>query len=171
MSAPPSPHEVFRSVLRAGGVVVGLFGAFAVLPLRGDLWWVGVCIGAGLLIAVGPLALSRLRKVLASERPAIEAFEALVQLSAMLITGFAAVFYAVNRDGTELPGLDTRVDALYFTVTTLSTVGFGDIVPKSQNARILVMIQMVVDLIFVVVAIRVFAAAAMRRNAERQAAG
>ena len=79
-----------------------------------------------------PLAPPGCSRVLTSERPGFEAAEALVQLVAMLITGFAAVLYAMNRDGTQVAGLDTRVDAIYFTVTVLSTVGFGDIHATSQ---------------------------------------
>jgi hypothetical protein len=41
----------------------------------------------------------------------------------------------------------TRVDAFYFTVTTFATVGFGDIVPVSQAARVIVTVQMIGDLI------------------------
>jgi hypothetical protein len=42
-----------------------------------------------------------------------------------------------------------RTDALYFAMTVFSTVGFGDIAPASQTARVLTMTQMVVGLIAV----------------------
>ena len=38
----------------------------------------------------------------------------------------------------------TRV--LYFTITVFSTVGFGDITPRADLARIIVSIQMLLDL-------------------------
>jgi hypothetical protein len=41
----------------------------------------------------------------------------------------------------------TRTDALYFTVTTFSTTGYGDITAKSQTARLLVTFQMLADLV------------------------
>ena len=40
----------------------------------------------------------------------------------------------------------TRTDALYFTVTVFSTVGFGDIAAKSEAARIVLIVQMPADL-------------------------
>jgi hypothetical protein len=40
----------------------------------------------------------------------------------------------------------TRTDALYFTVTVFSTVGFGDITAASQSARLVVTAQMLLDL-------------------------
>ena len=36
----------------------------------------------------------------------------------------------------------TRADALYFTVTVFSTVGFGDITAKSETARVVLIVQM-----------------------------
>jgi hypothetical protein len=164
-----SAHRVAvrRSVIRSVIVVVTLFVAFAFLPLRGEYWWIGALLGTLLLATTIPLALSRLQRVLNSERPGFEAAEALVQLLAMLLTGFAAVLYAMNRDGTQVTGLDTRVDAIYFTVTVMSTVGFGDIHAASQWARIVVTFQIVFDLLFVGVAVRVFVGAAKLRVSEK----
>ena len=50
----------------------------------------------------------------------------------------------------------SRVDALYFTVTTFATVGFGDIAPVSEEARIITTVQIVIDLILVGLVVRVF---------------
>jgi hypothetical protein len=41
----------------------------------------------------------------------------------------------------------TRTDALYFTVTIFSTVGFGDISARAEGARLVVTAQMILDLI------------------------
>jgi voltage-gated potassium channel len=43
----------------------------------------------------------------------------------------------------------SRTDALYFTITVFATVGFGDIAPRSDLARILTMLQMIMDLVAV----------------------
>ena len=114
-----------------------------------------------------PLALHRLQKVLTSDRPGFEAVEALVQIVAMLVVGFAAVLYAMNRDGTQVSGLDTRIDAIYFTVTTLSTVGFGDIHAASQADADRRDRAIAFNLLFVGVAVRVFIGAAKRRVDQR----
>ena len=42
-----------------------------------------------------------------------------------------------------------RTDGIYFTVTVFATVGFGDITPVSQLARVLVTVQMLVGLVAV----------------------
>jgi voltage-gated potassium channel Kch len=44
----------------------------------------------------------------------------------------------------------SKWDALYFTVTTLATVGYGDIRPVSTGARILITLQIIFGFIFVV---------------------
>ena len=47
----------------------------------------------------------------------------------------------------------TRIDSAYFTVSTATTTGMGDIHPVSQAARLLVTVQMVASLFLVVTAI------------------
>jgi voltage-gated potassium channel len=36
----------------------------------------------------------------------------------------------------------SRTDALYYTITVFSTVGFGDVTPRADLARIVTMVQM-----------------------------
>jgi voltage-gated potassium channel len=50
----------------------------------------------------------------------------------------------------------TRTDALYFTVTIFSTMGFGDIMAVSGSARLTVTAQMILDLLILGLGIRVF---------------
>lgn len=56
----------------------------------------------------------------------------------------------------------TRTDSLYFTVTTFSTVGFGDITATSQAASLVVTAQMILDLLALGLGIRVFIEAVQR---------
>jgi voltage-gated potassium channel len=68
-------------------------------------------------------------------------------------------FYLLNAQNPEqLEGLSTRVDALYFTMSTLTTVGFGDVHATGQAARIMVVIQMAFNLVFVATAAAVLSA-------------
>ena len=55
-----------------------------------------------------------------------------------------------------------RTGALYFTVTVFSTVGFGDIAPRSDPARVVAMVQMLSDLAVVGIVIRLILGAATR---------
>jgi hypothetical protein len=56
----------------------------------------------------------------------------------------------------------TRTDALYFTVTVFSTVGFGDISARSEAARVVLIVQMLADLAFLGAGIRVLLGAVQR---------
>ncbi|GAA1977233.1 potassium channel family protein [Nocardioides panacihumi] len=62
------------------------------------------------------------------------------------VLGFALAFYVIaERQPGQFYGLETRVDSLYFTMTTLLTIGYGDVHAAGQLARVLVMIQMIFD--------------------------
>jgi hypothetical protein len=68
----------------------------------------------------------------------------------LLLLLFAATYFVIEQ---STPGSFneplTRVDALYFSVTVFTTVGFGDIAPTSEVARVLLMVQMAADLILI----------------------
>jgi voltage-gated potassium channel len=74
---------------------------------------------------------------------------------------FAAAYYAMARSRPDSFNVRdfTRTDSLYFTVTVFSTVGFGDITATGQIARIVVTLQMVLDLIVLGLGVRVFVGA------------
>jgi voltage-gated potassium channel len=158
-------HIARRSAARSGGLVCLLVGTYAVLPLRGERWWLGAALGAAVLAATIPVTVRRLGLVLSSDRPVLEALEALTLLLTMLVVGFAAVYFAMDRNADQFVGLDTRIDAIYFTVTTLSTVGFGDITATGQVARLTVTVQILFDLAFVGLAVRAFVVAIRRTRA------
>lgn len=80
----------------------------------------------------------------------------ILALEAVLVV-FAMLYYtlAVNTDN-EFSGIDTRLDALYFTTVTLGTVGFGDITAHGQLARGLVTAQILFDVGFLAAFAAVF---------------
>ncbi|BAJ29334.1 MULTISPECIES: potassium channel family protein [Kitasatospora] len=71
----------------------------------------------------------------------------LILLCSALVV-FATAYLAMSRDPGELDGLTTKVDALYFTVITMATVGYGDIHPSGQAARVVVMLQLLYTVVF-----------------------
>jgi voltage-gated potassium channel len=149
-----------RVGVRSGLAIASLLLAYSVLPFRGDRWWLGALIGLVLLVATIPFTVRRIRLVLVSERPLLEAGEALAVLLTMIIVGFAALYFAMDRLHGQFDGIETRLDSIYFTVTTLATVGYGDITAAGQGARLAVTFQMVFDLLFIGVAARVLVKAA-----------
>lgn len=143
-------------VIRCVGVVALLTGVYALLPFDriADVpLWLLLPVGILVLTAVAAL---QMRSVLRSSTPALRAIEALtvtVTLFLLLFASCYAVLSRVDEGSFDLPSM-TRTDALYFTVTVFSTVGFGDLSPVSQGARVIVTIQMVLDLLLVGLGIR-----------------
>jgi voltage-gated potassium channel len=53
----------------------------------------------------------------------------------------------------------TRTDTVYFAVTTFASVGYGDIVATSQIGRVLVTVQMLLNLIVLGAVVRILISA------------
>jgi voltage-gated potassium channel len=114
----------------------------------------------GLVIGLGMLAILiawQVRSVMTAPSPRLRAVESLVTSVAFYIVLFAASYVAMSsRDPAAFTERLDRTDALYFTITTLATVGFGDITAVSQAARIAITIQMVTGLVLLGLVIRLF---------------
>ncbi|QDP94857.1 two pore domain potassium channel family protein [Microlunatus elymi] len=85
------------------------------------------------------------------------------------VLGFALGFYrmALSQPG-QIIGLQTRVDALYFTLTTLLTIGYGDIHAAGQEARVLVIVQMVFNVVVLATAASLLTSRLRTRAEERR---
>ena len=68
---------------------------------------------------------------------------------------------------TTATSQEHQIDALYFSVTTVGTVGYGDIAAKSENARLVVTVQIFLDLVLWGLVIRLFLNA-VKRSHQRQ---
>ncbi len=79
-------------------------------------------------------------------------------LFAMTILMGSLAYYAIEN------GLSVHsyLDALWFTIVTITTVGYGDIVPVSQAGRALTMVLMLIGIVLWSVTIAVFTSAATR---------
>ena len=131
--------------------------AYLVVSLDGDLApviAVGVLVGMlGLMV---PLTVREAKRIAVVDQPVVHAAQALLTLLTLLIVGFATVHYTIETAyPEELVGLETKVDGLYFSTTVATTVGFGDITPTGQVARGVVTVQMLFDLVFIGVAVRI----------------
>jgi voltage-gated potassium channel len=113
----------------------------------------------------------QVRAITRATHPGVRAIEALASTVPLILLLFAATYYLMARDGPAKfsTGALTRTDALYFTVTTFATVGYGDISPASQSARLVVTTQMILDLLVLGLGIRVFASAVQRGRQQQEA--
>ena len=82
-----------------------------------------------------------LRREFALFRRNEQIIDALLNLTVFVFITSAIVYVAQVRTN---PGINNYVDALYFTVTTLTTTGFGDIVMKDSVGRLLAIAIMII---------------------------
>jgi hypothetical protein len=86
------------------------------------------------------------------DTPAVLGVLAVYLLLALLFASLNQLFAAFNPDGylNGVTGLPTAADQLYFSVVTMATLGFGDIVPASQVARAVVVVEALVGQLYLV---------------------
>jgi hypothetical protein len=148
--------------------------AYFVAPLDARLGEVtAVALVVAVCILLVPLSFRRARQVLTSDQPLLVALQSLFTAITLLVVSFSAVYYILGIDTEgQMHGIETKIDALYFTVTVLATVGFGDITAVGQGARLLVTFQMGINVVLVAFAARLLSwALTQRKDSVRRAAG
>jgi hypothetical protein len=102
------------------------------------------------LIVLAGIVAWQVRAIIGSEFPRVRVLQALFVAVPFYVLIFAAAYFLIATSGdTNFAEPLSRTDALYFTVTVLSTVGFGDITPRSEMARLVVTVQMIANLILI----------------------
>src|SRR5262249_51167303 len=121
-------------------------------------WAFTFTVAMAILIAVSAW---QVRAVMVSPNPAIRAIEGLAATVPLFVLLFAATYFVMARaDHANFNAQDlSRTDTMYFAVTVLSTVAFGDIVATSTISRVVVTLQMILDLILLGLGVRIFAGA------------
>ena len=90
-----------------------------------------------------------------SEHPGVRAVEALAFAIPVYVLLFATIYFLMAHAQSAAFGMYlSRTDAMYFSATVFTTVGFGDIVAKSQAARLIVTSQMFLDLAIIGIVVR-----------------
>jgi len=159
---------VAGAALRAVLVAPVLVVLYYLLPL--DRPWdsdTAVRLVVGLLIVAGVVVWG-VRTIAGSRYPGVRAAEALALVLPFFLLLFASTYFVLERNSAaSFTQPLTRTDALYFTVTVFSTVGFGDITAKSEAARIVLIVQMLADLAFLGAVVRVLLGAVQRGRERR----
>lgn len=158
---------ITRGLLRALFTTVAMVALYYVLPLdrRTD-----VAIYTVLVLGVGLLAgmiAWQVRAIETSGYPGIRAVQALASTTPLFLLLFASTYFMLSRDdATMFAEPLSRSDALYFTVTIFATVGFGDITAQAETARLVVTVQMLLDLVVLGLGIQVIIGAVKRGKAD-----
>jgi hypothetical protein len=134
--------------VRAAATVILLVVAYFVLPLSlrpGASTLVTLLAG---LTAITALIVWQIRAIALARHPGLRAVETLALVIPTFLLLFAAGYFLASEaqpDAFTEPL--TRIDSLYFTITVFATVGFGDISPASEATRLVVAVQMLLDLL------------------------
>jgi voltage-gated potassium channel len=154
-----------RSVLQAAGtvaIVVITTVIYYVLPTPGRMhdesWAVLFCCGIAVLGALIVLSILRLLRAGAETR-----VRALVVLLCITVLFFSWVDDVLAAIPGQFVSMHTKTDALYFSVQTLSTVGYGDVRPAGQLARTAVTVQIIFNLVFLGTAVAMITGLARAR--------
>jgi len=167
---PPAKRRrlIVGAVLRSLLVAAVLVAVYYLLPL--DRPWdaaTAIRLLAGLLVITAVIA-GGVKITAASPHPGVRAAETLAFILPFFLLLFASTYFVMERaSAVSFTQPLTRTDALYFTVTVFTTVGFGDISAKAEAARVVVIVQMLADLVLLGAGIRVLLGAVQHGRARR----
>lgn len=148
--------------------VTVLLLAYLLLPTKGqtgssDVPWVILS-----LVVYAAVATWQIPAIMRSRWPLLRAIEALAIIIALFLLLFARLYLSNSLGDPGAFSLPlNHVRALYFTITVFATVGFGDITPQTDGLRILVSVQMLLNLVVLGLLLRLITGAVQRSRARR----
>ncbi|KRA25984.1 hypothetical protein ASD65_08505 [Microbacterium sp. Root61] len=157
-------RSVTWGIIRAIGTIILLVGLYFLGPLdeaQKVPLPISLAVAGVLLLAISAL---EIRAITKSRHPEIRGVQALAVTVPLYLLLFSSAYFLMAADdpGSFEREIVTRLDALYYTVAVFASVGFGDIAALSQQTRMLVTIQMILNLLVLGAGIRVFIGAARR---------
>ncbi|WP_329623631.1 ion channel [Streptomyces sp. NBC_01255] len=171
---PKGRRSAVLTTARAILSLAAVLAAYYLLPLDSAFTAGTVAVLAGGIVLVALLLAWQVHTIMRSARPGLRAIVAVASALPFFVLLFAATYYLLER---STPGsfseTMSRTDALYFAMTVFSTVGFGDITPRTELARLLTTAQMTANFLLIGVAARFLLGAVQegRRLREIEATG
>jgi Ion channel len=157
------------AIVRVVGVVAVTLSVYLVIPVEGEsaakAASLTACAGISVILIVFTRQISRVSR---SRRPVLAAVEALVLVFGLFLCFFALLYVSISvGDPAAFTQQVDKVAGIYFTTTVLTTVGFGDISPVSDMARVLVTVQMVLGMVLIGTAFKALGFSAKRAVSSR----
>lgn len=155
---------LLAAMARVVGIVAVTLLVYFLIPVEGE----GAATAAAVVALVGITIIltvfaRQMTRVSRSQRPVLAALEALVLVFGLFLCFFAMLYVALSEgDPDAFTQEMDKVAGIYFTTTVLTTVGFGDISPVSDPARIVVTLQMILGLILIGSAVKALGFSARR---------
>jgi voltage-gated potassium channel len=154
-------REVIETMLAVILTWVLLLGVYYLLPFT-DLTSTRSLVRLALsIVAFAAVLAWQLPRVMHADLPVLRAVQALGGAIPLFLVIFAAVYLSLSHTSTShFSEPLNHTGALYLTITVFSTVGFGDITPEGDLARIVVNFQMLLDLVVIGAVVRLLTTAA-----------
>jgi hypothetical protein len=155
---------LLAAMARVLGVVAVTLLVYFLLPIEGAraamAGAAAACVGIAIILTVFARQIARVSR---SRRPVLAALEALALVFGMFLSFFALLYVSISEGDAEAftQGVD-KIAGIYFATTVLTTVGFGDISPVSDSARVVVTLQMVLGMILIGTAFKALGFSAKR---------
>jgi hypothetical protein len=166
----PAQRVLVTGILRAGAAVVIVVLLYFALPLERLVDASPVIVLPVALLGFAALVGWQVVAISRSVYPGLRALEALGSSVPLFLVIFASTYFVLGvADPSWFSEPVSRLDALYFSITVFTTVGFGDITATSPPARVAVTVQMAADLVVIGIGLRVILGAVQeaRRREER----
>lgn len=154
-SSPTQVRPVIWLVARLVLTVTILLTIYYLVPvhegsLGSDLPWLGLD-----LLLFAALVGVQVPLILRAKHPVLRSVEAMALSVCLYLMLFARIYVSLSAaNPAAFTQLLDRSTALYFTVTVFATVGFGDIAPADNTVKLVVTVQMILNLIMLGVVIR-----------------
>ncbi len=159
--------------LRVGLSAVALLTFYFLLPFSEVGLLESFLRFAGGIIVIVVFVGWQARAIVTSERPQLRSIEAVALSFLLLVVVFAIIYVSISRVNPDSFSESlSPVAGIYFTMSVLATVGFGDVAAVTDAARVVVTLQMLLDLLLIGVVVQVLlragkAAAASRSSNEQ----
>jgi hypothetical protein len=165
-----------RALVQTGATIVGalalLLAALYLLPFNHFSSGRSIVRLGAVIALVAAVFIVEVRRITQAELPELRAVEALGIVIGVFLVGFSIIYLSMSRNNMQTftqPLDPTR--ALYFTISVFSTVGFGDITPRTDPARLVVAAQMLLDLAIIGIVVRMIFTAAKSRISPGESGG
>ena len=142
--------ERIRNVLQHVLVLGVALAAFYLVPVTGRLWNISALGFVVVMVVMVFMISQQLTKQARAGSNSSVQLKSLLFLLYPVVAVFALAYYILFVHApAQFDGIANRTDALYYTIVTLGTVGFGDVHPVGQIAKIITMLQIVFDLVVI----------------------
>ena len=163
----PSGRTMWKPVvgmlIRVTASASVLLGVYYLVPTKGssevsDLPWLILE-----LVIFGVVVAVQIPAIIKANYPNLRAIEALAVTVPLFLLIFSRIYLSnsLTNPAAFTSSLDNTT-ALYFTVTVFATVGFGDIVAQTNGMKLLVTLQMLLNLAVLGLVIKLLTRAAQR---------